>query len=539
VAEPSDRPAATKTIPAGPGNPPPLAHPTLVIAATVFGVLMDTVDVSAISVANPVIAVDLHTRLPDLQWATGGYVLAMAGLLVTAGKLGDAFGHRRMFFTGLSGFALASTLVGLAPTPSMLIGARVIQGAFGSLLVPTSLAILRIAFPDDQLKKAVGIWGGALALGGAAGPFVSGIVVDFLGWRWVFFLNLLIAAGALTIGALVIPRTPADRGARSFDIPGILLLGAALGALVAGIIQVPQDGWTSPRVLLLLCAAVVLATAFIGWEMVARTPLLPLGIFKIHALSAATGILVLTGLAMSGTIFYLALYLQEVRGLTPLEAGVTLIPTMALFSIGAPAGASLNQRFGPRLPIITGLVLIATAMFGLSWVSPGSPIQTIWPLLAPLGLGVGFTAPTATVVILSSAPVRLAGVAAGLQQDAAMIGAALGTATFGTVLSLTVGRVLGGHLVAAGLSPTTVDQVGERTGEIAQGVVNVPPALSRPQARAVVAAGHTAFTDGMHYAMLTGVVMVLAAILIAALFVTRPATNGVAERPRPTSGAGA
>lgn len=503
------------------GTTTSVRHAKLIIVATVFGVMMDAIDVTALAVANPAIAADLNTVLPDLQWVSGGYILALASLLIIAGRISDIFGHKRVFLVGLVGFAIASAFVGMSDSVPMMVASRVAQGAFGSVLMPSSLAILRIVFPPDQLKKAVALWGSALTLAGAAGPFIAGVLVSFLGWRWVFFLNLPIAVVAVVIAAVLIPRVRPESGDRRLDLPGVALLSVTLASVVWAIIRIPHDGLHTPAVPAAFAIALVFFALFLVRESRAPAPLLPLSLFRVRALSASTVVLLIPGIVMNGTLFYLALYLQQVHGLTPLQAGITLAPAIILFSVGAPAGAELHKRYGPKIPIVAGLLAVAVSVFALSRLEPHSSVSAIWPFLAPLGLGIGAIHPTATAVILSAAPARLAGIAAGLQQTAVMIGAALGTSALGMVLSFRVGDVLYDRLTTAGVPADLADRLSDASGQVSQGVVQLPP--DAPEyTRAITEASQLAFTDGLRVALLVvGAVAVLMAAF-AALFVTAP-----------------
>lgn len=515
--------------------PPVIRHAKWIIMATVFGVMMDAIDVTALAVANPVIAVELDTTLPSLQWVTVAYVVTQAALLIIAGKFSDTFGHKRVFLIGLVGFALASAVAGLSVSVEMMIAARIAQGVFGSVLFPSSLAILRVMFPPEQLKKAVAVWGGALALAGAAGPLIAGVLVTYLGWRWVFFVNLLIAAVAVFIVVSLVPalRPSAENRDRDLDLPGVALLAVALASLVWAVIRIPVDGWASGTVLGAFAIAVVFLAGFLVRESRTARPLLPLGLFRNRPLSASATVLVFSTLTMTGTMFYISLYLQQVHRFSPLQAGITLLPVLALFSVGAPIGANLNQKFGPKVPIIGGMVVIAGSLFGLSLVEVDSSVHTIWPFLAPLGLAIGAVNPTATVVVLSAAPMRLAGVASGLQQTAGMLGSALGTSVLGVVLSAKLGSVLSGRLDAAQVPPEVADPIEGAVGDVAQGVVPLPSGLPAEQADAAVRAAHQAFVDGLQAAMITAAVIALVTAVFAAIAVQAPEPPAE-DTPTPT-----
>ncbi|MFV8132873.1 MFS transporter [Streptomyces syringium] len=491
--------------------------PWVVLAAVALGTMMEALDGTVVAVANPVIAVDLDTELTTLQWVTNGYMLAVASFLITAGKIGDRYGHKKVFLIGMAGFAASSALAGLADSIEALIFWRVVQGISGALLAPSGLAVLKSTFPKDKLKIAIGVWSGVSALAMAAGPFIGGVTVDLLGWRWVFYVNVVVCVAALAVGGWAIRATRPEGAGRPFDVPGVLLLTGALFSLVWGIIQVPGHGWGHAYPLGSFAVAVVLGVAFVLREHRTREALLPLSLFRLRTVSTGTTVLLIGGFATFGASFYLALYLQQVHGFGPLRAGLGLLPFTVLFGVGAPTGAVLNQRFGPRVPLTLGLVLIAGALLGLSGMTEDSSYHAMWPFLAPLGVGMGMVAPTAIEMIVSSAPGHLSGVASGLQQTALMLGGVLGTAALGSMISSRVSGVLPGHLADEGVGDPLAGILRGATEVIAQGVVPVPPGTPRMTAEAAARAGHAAFMDGFQMAMLGGTVIVIIGALIALL----------------------
>ncbi|OKJ95264.1 hypothetical protein AMK26_32090 [Streptomyces sp. CB03234] len=522
-------PAATDPAAAEPGAakaaaPPGRGGQWIVLVAVALGTMMEALDGTVVAVANPVIAVDLDTDLSTLQWVTNGYMLAVACTLITAGKLGDRYGHKKVFLIGMAGFAATSVMAGLADSIGMLIFWRVLQGVSGAVLAPSGLAVLKNTFPKGQLKIAIGVWSAVGALAMAAGPFIGGLTVDLLSWRWVFFINLVVSVAAFALGAWAIGNSRPDGATRSFDTPGVLLLTAALFALVWGIIQVPEHGWAHVHPLGSFAAAVLIGAGFVLRERAAREALLPLDLFRLRAVSVGSTALLIGGFATFGASFYLALYLQQVHGFEPMEAGLGLLPFTVLFGVGAPTGAVLNARFGPRVPLASGLTLIGGALLGLSQMTAGSSYHAMWPFLVPLGVGMGMVAPTAIEMIVSSAPGQLTGVASGLQQTALMLGGVLGTAALASIISARVSSVLPEHIGQAGVPDGLAATLHDLSKVVSQGVVPVPEGTDPSAARAAVEAGHAAFMDGFHTAMLCGMAVVLAGALIAALLAPRMRT---------------
>ncbi len=493
---------------------PGLGHPWLTLVAVAFGVMMVGLDGTVVSIANPAIARDLHATLADLQWVTNGYLLALAVSLITAGKLGDRLGRKRVFLTGVVGFALASTMVGLSGSISMVIFWRVVQGLAGALLQPSSLAILRNAFPADKLNMAVGIWGGTSALAIASGPIIGGLLVQHVNWQSVFYVNVPVGLLALLVGLWVIRESRMSDVRQSFDIPGVLLLSAAMFSLVWAIIKAQAYGWGDVYPLGFFGGAILLLGLFLVRERVARGPLIPLGLFRSASLSASAALVLMVSFALFGVLFFLVLYLQQVHGMSPVQAGVRILPLTAVFVFSAPLGGALTQRFGPRPPIVFGMVAVSASLFGLASITVNAPYVALWPWFALLGIGMGFVIVAATEAIVGNAPLDLSGVASGLQQTAMQVGGVLGTAVLGSVMSTKVTSALVGRLTAVGVPAPQAVAAKQAVPLIAQGVVPIQPGTPAQAAAAFTTGAHAAFMDGLHLAMLVGAVVALAGALI-------------------------
>ncbi|QFG22945.1 MFS transporter [Actinomadura sp. WMMB 499] len=511
-------------------------RPRLIVLAAVLGVVMDGVDMSAVAVANPLIARDLDAGLAQLQWVTNAYVLATAVALITGGTLGDRFGHRRVFLAGLAGFAAGSVLAGTAGSAEMMIFWRAVQGACGAVLMPCSLAILRLAFPPDELKRVIGIWGGMMALTIAGGPFVGGVVADLAGWRWIFFVNVPIAAAAAIVTRVAVPAGRAGAPPRPLDPAGALLLGGALFGTVWGLIRVPGAGWGDAGVLGAFAAAGALLAVLAVRSGRVPHPLVPPALFRSRPFSAGMVISTLAPVPMFGAVFFIGLYLQNVRGLGPAQAGGVLVAVLALFALSAPLAGLLNQRLGPRPPLLCGALLSAAGLLGLSRLEVDTPVAALVPFLLLLGLGVGCTAPVAAEVVVGSAPPDLAGVSSGLQHTAGMVGMSLGISVYGTLVSAGIGASLPQRLAAAGVPADAAAGITARTSEIAQGAV--PPTGGLPPAVAEAAAGaaHAAFVHGAGLALLAGAgVAVVQAAAAFAVVRGGPGPSGAAVTPPATT----
>ncbi|GAA2418943.1 MFS transporter [Actinomadura vinacea] len=495
-------------------------HPWLTLVAVALGVMMVGLDATVVSIANPAIARDLGADLSGLQWVTNAYLLTIAVTLIPAGKIADRFGRRRTFLAGVVGFAVSSVLIGLSGGLGAVIFWRVVQGFAGALLQPASLAILRNTFPAERLNTAIGVWGATVGVSIAGGPIVAGLLIEHVNWESVFFLNAPLGLIALAVGLWVIRESRDEDAAGSFDLPGVALLSGGLFALVWGLIKAGEDGFDATVPLVSFGAAVVLGALFVLNELRAERPLLPLGLFRSVSLSAATGLIVLGFFTMFGTIFFITLYLQQVHGMSPVDAGVRLLPMTAVFIVASPLAGALTSRFGPRVPLALGMAFTGTAMFGLSRIGVDAPYVQLWPWFVLVGLAFGFVMVAGTEAIVGNAPPQLAGVAGGLQQTAAQVGGVLGTSVLGTILSTRVGDVLFTRLTEAGVPAPAAGRLESTGGLVSQGVAPVPPGTPAPAAEAITTGSHLAFMDGFQSALTVAGAVALVAIL-AALLVRR------------------
>jgi EmrB/QacA subfamily drug resistance transporter len=493
-------------------------HPWLSLAAVSLGLMMVMLDATVVAIANPSIGLDLHASLSGLQWVTNAYLLAVAVTIMAAGKLGDRFGRKRAFLTGVVGFALASAACGLAPSIGTLIGFRVAQGLAGALLMPATLAIIRAAFPERLLQQAIGIWAGVSAVAIASGPIVAGLLVEHASWRWVFFLNLPVAVCAVAVGGWAIKESRDERASEeTLDLAGIALLSVSLFALVWGIIKSETLGWSDVVTLSSLAGAAVGLTLFALYERRIPHPLLPLGLFRSRSLSVGVVLVLILMFALFGTIFYLALALQRVYGYSPVETGVRTLPLTATLVLAAPLGGFLTARIGPRLPLAGGMALVGCALLGFSRFTPHTGYTALLIWLFVIGIALGLVQTASADVVVGNAPVRLAGVAGGLQQTALQIGGALGTSVLGAVLANRAGAVFLGKLIAAGVPAQPAHALAEQhgAGAVAQGIPPIPAGSPAALAARITDASFASFTHGLDIAFVVAACIAFAAALLA------------------------
>jgi EmrB/QacA subfamily drug resistance transporter len=509
-------------------SPPPgrldglRANPWLTLAAVAFGLFMVGLDGSVVAIANPAIGEDLGASTSDLQWVTNSYLLALASALILGGKLGDRFGRRTYYLIGVAGFTVASLAIGLAGSIEGVIAFRALQGFFGALLMPNTLGMLRAVFPPKKFGMAVGIWAMVSSVSTALGPIVGGLLVEHVNWESVFYINAPIGVVALVFSAVVLPQsrntTPANE---KFDIPGVVLLALGLLAVVFGVVKGETWGWTSAGTLSAIAAGVVLVLVF-GWvETRSASPLLPMRLFRNPALTIGTIITALNFFVLLGVIFFTMIYLQNVRGFTPVEAGVRTLPLSLASVVASPLGAALTGRFGPRLTMPLGMALQAVACFTMLGWSVDSSYSTMWPPFIALGLGVGMVMASSSDAIVGNAPVKDGGVAGGLQATALQVGGALGTSVLVSLISSRVGSTLTGELTAAGVPAPVAEGLYGAKDAVAMGVAPVSGDMPA-QLRAAVAEGsHQAFMNGVHTAVLVAGALCVLGAVTAALGVRR------------------
>ncbi len=495
------------------------------LIAVAFGLFMVGLDGSVVSIANPEIGRDLGATTAQLQWVTNAYLLALAAALILGGKLGDRFGRRRFYLIGVAGFTLASVAIGLAGSIEGVIAFRAVQGAFGALMMPNTLGILRAAFPPRKFGMAVGIWAMVSNVSTALGPIVGGLLIEHVNWESVFYINAPIGVIALVVGLVVLPQSSTSTGRHRFDIPGVLLLAAGLVLVVFAVVKGETWGWGSAATIGTLIAGVLVVTAFGCYETRLEHPLLPMRLFRNRTLTLGTMITALNFFVLLGSIFYVMLYLQNVRGYSPVMAGALTLPLSLASVVASPLGAALTGRFGPRLTMPLGMLLQAGASFGLLALDAHSSYAVMWPSFAALGLGTGMVMAASSAAIVGNAPVRDAGVAGGLQATALQVGGALGTSVLVSLISSRATGTLTASLTDAGVPAPVAGGLREAGDAVAMGVAPVSADMTPDLAAAVTEGAHAAFVTGLHTAALvTGVLCVIGA-LVAVLGVRRGADD--------------
>jgi EmrB/QacA subfamily drug resistance transporter len=414
-----------------------------------MSLLIVGLDATIVNVALPSIQRDLHTSVSGLQWTIDAYTLVLASFLLLSGSTGDRVGRRRTFQTGLAAFTLGSLLCSVAPGLGWLIAFRMVQAVGGSMLNPVALSIVTNTFVEPRERaRAIGIWGGVFGLSLALGPIVGGLLVETVGWRGIFWVNLPVGAAAIILAAVFVPESRAAR-ARPADPLGQVLVIVTLAALTYGIIEGPASGWTSPEILGCFAASLAALVALIGYEPRRADPLIDLRFFRSAPFSGATAIAVCAFAALGGFLLLSTLYLQNVRDFTALHAGLFILPLAAMTVVGAPLSGRIVAARGPRLPLLVAGVAITVSGLMLTRLTATTPAG--WLIAAFVVFGIGFGAVNAPITntAVSGMPREQAGVAAAVASTSRQVGQALGVAVIGSAaVSALAGSFRGGFPAA-------------------------------------------------------------------------------------------
>lgn len=431
---------------------PPRHHQLLTLVGSVTGAVIVALDGTVLTIAQPAMRRDLHASFTAVQWTSTGYLIAVAGLLVFAGRLGDRYGHQRLFAVGTLGFAATSAGIGLAPGIGWVIGLRVAQGVFGALLQPATLGMLRAAYPPDRIGVPIAWRTSAIGVAAAAGPVVGGALTAHLGWRAVFFLSV-VPALAIGVGALAVrlPAPKAGPGVR-LDLPGAFLLAVALVCLVHTLVAIPETGWTTATALGFAAVAAA-GGALVRHARRTAHPLVPPGLLRSAPVASGLSVLVAASASVFGALYVGTYFLQDVLALDPLESGLRALPLPAMMVLGAPVCVRPLRRYGARRTAMAGMALLALGLLLFSRLDEGSTALAIGGCFLVMGAGFGAVMVTTTAVIVRHAPVDHAGVAGGLQQTALNVGPTLGVAGATTLMALAAPGPGGGGGGAGGGGP--------------------------------------------------------------------------------------
>ena len=409
------------------------------LGAMCFALFMLMLDNTVVNVALPSIERDLHASLSSLEWTVNAYTLTLAVLMITSGRLGDIFGRRRLFLTGVSVFGLSSLIVGFAPDDTVLVAFRANQGVGAACMMPASLAIITQAFPPHQRGTAIGTWAGVSALALAIGPVLGGFLTQDVSWRAIFFINPPIAGIAIAVTLFAAHESRDETVDRTVDYAGIALLTIGLSALVLSLIEGNSWHWGSTRIIALWIVSGVALVGFFATEARIRLPMLDLSFFRNRTSAGVNLVGFIISFAMFAQFFFLTLYMQNVMHLSPLATGVRFLPTTVVLVIMGPVAGRLTDRIGPRPLMVLGTVVVAISIYLESRITIHSGYLRLLPGFVLMGFGMGLVMSPMTTAAMNAVDRTKAGAASGVLSMSRMVGSTFGVAVMGAIVT-TVGR---------------------------------------------------------------------------------------------------
>jgi len=512
-----------------------------ILGVLCLSLLIIVVDNSILNVALPTLARPesqggLDATTSQLQWMVDAYTLVFAGLLLTAGSLGDRFGRRGALQVGLSVFGLGSLLSAMSSSPGQLIAARALMGVGGAFIMPGTLSLITNVFEGKERGRAIAIWAGVAGLAVAIGPVTGGFLLEHFYWGSIFLVNLPIVALALAAGVLIMP-TSKDPTAPRLDLVGAALSIAGLVSLVYAFIEAPTEGWSDTKIVGALGIAAVLLVTFFVWERRSTHPMLDLNFFKNPRFTSASASISILFFAMFGTIFLLTQYFQFVLGYSPLKAGVVLLPLALTMMVVAPLSARIVERVGTKLVVGTGLFLASLGVLSFVQLDVSTGYENIFWRLMLMAVGMGLTMAPATESIMGSLPLAKAGVGSAVNDTTRQVGGALGVAIIGSVLASTYGSKVGDAVAGRRLPSGVANDAKNSLGF----ALETAGRLGGPAGQALADTARTAFVDGMHQGYLVGALALFLGAIAALIWLPAHARRPVealeaeyeAEHPAP------
>lgn len=485
------------------------------LGAMCLALFMVMLDNTVVNVALPSIQRDLGTSISGLEWIVNGYTLSFAVLLAIGGRIGDIFGRRRAFVFGVTVFTISSATAGFAPDDIWLVASRVLQGIGAAFMMPGTLSIITDAFPPSERGKAIGTWAGVSALALAVGPVLGGFLTEHVSWRAIFYINLPVGALAV-IAALFVVRESRDiTVGRKVDYIGVTLLTVSLTALVLTLIEGNSWGWGSTAVISLWVVAAVFMLAFIYAERRVVAPVVEFGLFKSRNFIGSVITAFIISFAMMGVFFFLALYMQNVLGYSALGAGVRFLPTTLVIMVLSPLSGRLSDRIGPRIPIVSGMVMITLALWMFSRTNVGDTFSDILPAFIVLGAGIGLTMSPMSTAAMNAVSKTKAGIASGVLSMFRMVGGTFGVAALGALFQSEAKHRMADTLAGSGLTAAQQSSFAHQLTGGAPQVAGIP----KDQVAKLTQAGHDAFIYGLTHAMVLSVGVALLGVVIAFLMI--------------------
>jgi EmrB/QacA subfamily drug resistance transporter len=408
------------------------------LVAVAFGLFMIMLDNTIVNVALPTMQRSLGLKVSELEWIVTGYALTFGAFMLTGGKLADLFGRRRIFVVGLVIFSGASLACGLAGGATLLIAARVVQGLGAAMMNPATLSIITVTFPPRQRGTAIGIWAGVSALALAIGPLLGGIITERINWNWIFFINVPIGALAIAAAYAFITESRDTSHEQRLDLPGLVTSAVGLFALSYGLIESNHYGWTSTRILVSFLVAAVFLVAFVLLELHQRLPMLDMKLFKNRVFTGANTVMLLAGLSMFGVIFFVSLYVQNILGYSPIQAGASFLPWTLLIVVLAPQAGRLADRAGPRWLVTGGMLLFSASLFAFSRAGVSASYWDLLPGMILGGIGLSSVMAPTTATAMGSVPRDKAGVGSAVLNSMRQVGGSMGVAIMGAIVAQSI-----------------------------------------------------------------------------------------------------
>jgi EmrB/QacA subfamily drug resistance transporter len=432
-----------------------------------FALFMVMLDNTVVNVALPSIQRDLGASISGLEWTVNAYTLSFAVLLVTGGRLGDLFGRRRLFLFGVVVFASSSAFISLSPDATWLVAGRAVQGIGAAFMMPATLSIISNAFPPEERGKAIGTWAGVSALALAIGPVVGGFLVEHVSWQSIFLLNLPVAVLAVAVTLLATDESRDETVERTVDVAGVGTLTVGLAALVLALVEGNGWGWGSPGILALFAAALTGLVAFAVVERRAAVPMVDLAFLRSRSFVGANLVAFVTTFAMLAMFFFLALYMQNIKDYSPLQAGVRFLPSTLVIIVAGPIAGRLADRVGPRPLMTAGLLLASGSLFWQSFLQVDTSYGFLAGSFVLMGLGMGLIMSPMSMAAMNAVERSKAGVASGILSMSRMVGGTFGVAVLGALVS-TLGKHKLGQLLPQ-VPAATRDQLAQSLGSGGRG----------------------------------------------------------------------
>lgn len=407
----------------------------IVLGTVVLSLLVILLDVTVVNVSIPKILTDFKTDLSNVQWVFNAYTLAFAALLITFGRFGDMFGHKRMFMLGLTLFGIASALSGAAPSIEWLIGFRVVQGIAGAMMMPATLSLMLQAFPPHQRGIALGFWGAMAGVAFAIGPVLGGFITDNFSWRWIFYINIPVVLFALLMTTLFIHQNRDSLVTHKIDVPGFVTVTGGLLALTFALIEGQKYGWGSPVIVGLFVSAAILLLLFVFVERRSPEPMIDIKLFKDRNFSIGSGIAALISFAMLGTFFLVPIFLQQILGFSATKTGLALTPMALAMLVLAPNVGRLSDKHGTRVFLVAGLSIITGAMFWLSHLTLETTSASLVLPFIVFGIGAAMVMPVMVNAAMQNVPENQYGAGSGVLNTARQLGGVFGIAIIGAIFS--------------------------------------------------------------------------------------------------------